>query len=45
VAPPPGTNGFGQIGNLGMTSQQEDDVVAFLQSLSDGFTKPNPLSP
>ena len=45
VAPPPGTNGFGQIGNLGLTDQQEDDVVGFLATLSDGFTKPNPLSP
>ena len=35
----------GQIGNLGLTDQQENDVVAFLATLSDGFTKPNPLSP
>jgi cytochrome c peroxidase len=42
---PAGVNGFGQIGNLGLTDQQENDVVAFLKTLSDGFTKPNPLSP
>jgi cytochrome c peroxidase len=45
VAPPPNTNGYGQIGNLGLTDQQENDVVAFLATLSDGFTKPNPLYP
>jgi hypothetical protein len=45
MAPPAGTNGYGQIGNLGLTDQQENDVVAFLATLSDGFTKPNPISP
>jgi hypothetical protein len=45
VAPPPGTYGYGQIGNLGLTDQQENDVVAFLATLSDGYTAPNPLSP
>jgi hypothetical protein len=33
----------GQIGNLGLTDQQENDIVAFMQILSDGFTAPNPL--
>jgi cytochrome c peroxidase len=42
---PAGVNGYGQIGNLGLTDQQENDVVAFLATLSDGFTNPNPLSP
>jgi cytochrome c peroxidase len=45
VTPPAGTNGYGQIGNLGLTPQQEDDVVAFLATLSDGYTKPNPVTP
>jgi cytochrome c peroxidase len=33
----------GNIGNLGLTDQQENDLVAFLQILSDGFTAPNPV--
>jgi cytochrome c peroxidase len=45
VSPPPGTNGYGQIGNLGLTPQQENDVVAFLAILTDGYTKPNPVTP
>ena len=45
VTPPAGTNGYGQIGNLGLTPQQEADVVAFLAILSDGYTKPNPVTP
>ncbi|HTA44450.1 MAG TPA: cytochrome c peroxidase [Bryobacteraceae bacterium] len=28
------------IGNLGLTSQQEADIVAFLQTLTDGFVAP-----
>ena len=28
------------IGNLGLTDQEEDQVVAFLQTLTDGFTRP-----
>jgi cytochrome c peroxidase len=35
----------GQVGNLGLTPQQEADVVAFLGILSDGFTAPNPVFP
>jgi cytochrome c peroxidase len=35
----------GQVGNLGLTDQQENDLVAFLRILSDGFTRPNPISP
>src|SRR6202023_3970522 len=27
-------------GNLGLTEGEENDIVAFLQTLSDGFTKP-----
>jgi cytochrome c peroxidase len=29
-------------GNLGLTDQEEDQIVAYLQTLSDGFTKPYP---
>jgi cytochrome c peroxidase len=28
------------IGNLGLTDQEEDQIVAFLQTLTDGFTRP-----
>ena len=31
-------------GNLGLTDQEENQIVAFLQTLSDGFTKPYPNS-
>jgi hypothetical protein len=34
----------GQVGNLGLTDQQENDIVAFMRILTDGFTKPNPIS-
>ncbi|MBB5341634.1 cytochrome-c peroxidase [Tunturiibacter gelidoferens] len=27
-------------GNLGLTDKEEDEIVAFLQTLSDGFTRP-----
>jgi hypothetical protein len=30
------------IGNLGLSGAEEDQVVAFLQTLSDGFTTPYP---
>jgi cytochrome c peroxidase len=33
----------GHVGNLGLTDQQENDLVNFLAILSDGFTKPNPI--
>jgi cytochrome c peroxidase len=33
----------GQVGNLGLTDQQENDLVAFMAILSDGYTKPNPV--
>jgi hypothetical protein len=29
-------------GNLGLTDEEEDQIVAFLQTLSDGFTTPYP---
>jgi cytochrome c peroxidase len=32
----PGANG-GQVGNLGLTDEEEDHVVAFLRTLSDGY--------
>jgi cytochrome c peroxidase len=34
---------LGCIGNLGLTAQEEADLVAFLKILSDGFTGPNPV--
>jgi hypothetical protein len=30
------------IGKLGLTDQEENQIVAFLQTLSDGFTTPYP---
>lgn len=33
----PATLNTTQLGNLGLTSAEEDDVVAFLQTLTDGF--------
>jgi hypothetical protein len=30
------------VGNLGLSDQEEDQVVAFLQALTDGFTRPYP---
>ncbi len=38
VTDDPETNG--QVGNLGLTPQQEADIVAFLKTLSDGFGRP-----
>ena len=38
------TESNGQVGNLQLTAQQEQDLVNFLSILSDGFTKPNPVS-
>ncbi len=32
----------GQVGNLGLSANEEADVVNFLRTLTDGFTKPNP---
>ena len=29
-------------GNLGLTDQEENQIVSFLQTLSDGFTTPIP---
>jgi hypothetical protein len=29
-------------GNLGLTDGEEDQIVAFLQTLTDGFTTPYP---
>jgi cytochrome c peroxidase len=33
----PATLNTTQLGNLGLTSDEEDDIVAFLQTLTDGF--------
>jgi cytochrome c peroxidase len=30
------------VGNLGLSDQDEDDIVAFLETLTDGYTKTNP---
>jgi cytochrome c peroxidase len=41
----PATLNTTQLGNLGLTSNEEDDIVAFLQTLSDGFvTSPASLA-
>jgi hypothetical protein len=33
------------LGNLGLTSTEEDEIVAFLQTLTDGFvTSPSTLA-
>ncbi len=37
----PANIGMG-VGNLGLTDQEEDQIVAFLQTLTDGFTTPYP---
>jgi cytochrome c peroxidase len=34
---------LGCIGNLGLSNQDENDLVAYMQTLSDGFTPPNPI--
>jgi len=31
-------------GNLGLTDQEENQIVAFLQTLTDGFTTPYPTA-
>jgi hypothetical protein len=36
---------YGMVGNLGLIPQQEDEVVAFLATLTDGYTTPNPVTP
>ena len=33
----------GQVGNLGLTPREEADLVNFLRTLTDGFTRPNPV--
>jgi cytochrome c peroxidase len=32
------------IGNLGLTDQEENQIIAFMQTLTDGFTRPYPNS-
>jgi len=34
-----------ELGNLGLTSAEEDDVVAFLETLSDGYVPSSPIRP
>jgi cytochrome c peroxidase len=38
------TESNGQVGNLQLTPEQEDDLVNFIKTLNDGYTKPNPVS-
>jgi cytochrome c peroxidase len=33
----------GQVGNLQLTAQEEADLVSFLKTLTDGYTRPNPV--
>jgi len=33
----------GQVGNLQLTPQEESDLVNFLKTLTDGYTRPNPV--
>ena len=35
----------GQVGNLQLSAQQEEDLLNFIRILSDGHTKPTPVSP
>jgi cytochrome c peroxidase len=37
------TPGTAQVGNLGLSATQEQDLVNFLKILGDGFTAPNPV--
>jgi hypothetical protein len=39
------TESNGQVGNLQLSAQQEEDLVNFLKILTDGYTKPSPVSP
>jgi cytochrome c peroxidase len=41
-APEVSTNEDMTVGNLGLSDQDEDDIVAFLQTLSDGYMTSNP---
>ena len=41
----PATEANGQVGNLQLSAEQEDDLVSFLKILTDRYTKPNPVSP
>jgi len=47
--PRPGDEGTvaanGQVGNLQLTPQEEADLVSFLKTLSDGYTRPNAVQP
>jgi cytochrome c peroxidase len=47
--PRPGDEGpvaaNGQVGNLQLTPQEETDLVNFLKTLTDGYTRPNPVPP
>jgi hypothetical protein len=47
--PRPGDEGTvaanGQVGNLQLTPQEETDLVNFLKTLTDGYTRPNGVRP
>ena len=47
--PRPGDEGTvavnGQVGNLQLTPREETDLVNFLKTLTDGYTRPNPVQP
>jgi hypothetical protein len=34
----------GQVGNLQLTAREEKDLVNFLKTLTDGYTRPNPVT-
>jgi cytochrome c peroxidase len=42
IAPPefPANMNTAELGNLGLTSAEEDDIVAFLHTLTDGYSAP-----
>jgi len=37
----PNTNGYGEVGNLGLTEQEEIDLVNFMSTLTDGYSLPS----
>ena len=37
----PKTNGYGEVGNLGLTEQEEIDLVNFMSTLTDGYSLPS----
>lgn len=33
----------GQVGNLGLSPNEQANLISFLRALTDGFTQPNPV--